>query len=578
MTSAMTTAALYPTPKQLSVSGPGCRLPAGFGVVGAPSGLVAGIPGLDATDAKAGPVRLSIDPAAVTEAGDEAYRLVVTVAGVHITARSTAGLRWGLATLVQLLRIHGEDLPGLRIDDAPAFRERGFMLDISRDRVPTMASLYALVDAMAGVKLNHLQLYTEHTFAYAGHQAVWRAADPITPEEMRALDTYAAKRGVVLTANQNSFGHFERWLRHPDYAALGETDRIIHFAPWGDCWLNPNTLCPIDPGSIALVDGLFGQLFPCCSGPYANVGGDEPCDLGMGRSKDACARLGRGRVFSDYLGKVLRSAQRHGKRPQFWCDPHPNEDDSLPRDITALIWGYGETEDFAPRLSAHAAAGREVWVAPGTGNWTTYAGRSAMRHGNLGRAATQGKAHGAVGLLNTEWGDAGHRQQWPLALLGMADGAQAAWTGGAVFDPAAAGAHVLGSAALGTWLDRLGRSDQTIPRGYGAPGFVDGNTHWHAEADRTHLSIWQSIAAGLAVLDAEMPEQGPYAEECRLSVTLARIAADRAVARRGDDPHARTAIKHRCVAAFHAYRAMWLKRSRYGGLEDSYVKLSAMMS
>ena len=75
-----------------------------------------------------------------------------------------------------------------------------------------------------------------------------------------------------------------------------------------------------------------------------------------------------------------------------------------------------------------------------------------------------------------------------------------------------------------------------------------------------------------------MPEQGPYAEECRLSVTLARIAADRAVARRGDDPNARTAIKHRCVAAFHAYRAMWLKRSRYGGLEDSYVKLSAMMS
>lgn len=567
---------LYPVPRRCVQAGPGCTLAAGFGVAGAPAGLVASVPGLGGRDDAAGRVRLAIDPAAVAEAGDEAYALRVEADGVRISARTITGLRWGLATLVQLRRGCGDALPGLAIDDAPDFRERGFMLDISRDRVPTMATLRGLVDTMAGVKLNHLQLYTEHSFAYAGHEAVWRAADPITPAEMRELDAYAAARGVVLTANQNSFGHFERWLRHPSYAHLGETDGPIRFAPWGDCWLEPNTLCPLDPGSIALVDGLFAQLFACCSGAYANVGGDEPCDLGLGRSKEACERLGRGRVFSEYLGKVLRSAQRHGKRPQFWCDPHPNEDDSLPKDITALIWGYGEKEDFSKRLAAHAGAGREVWVAPGTGNWTSYAGRSRMRHGNLGLAASQGAAHGAVGMLNTEWGDAGHRQQWPLALLGMADGAQAAWSG-ARFDAGAAGLHVLGSAALGRWLDRLGRSEEGVGRGYGSASWTDGNTPWGNDADAASLPDWERIAAAQAELEAELPAEGAFAGECLLAVRMARLGSDRAVARRRSDPEGRKAIAARCTGLFAEYRRSWLARSRYGGLEDSYVKLKTML-
>ena len=53
------------------------------------------------------------------------------------------------------------------------------MLDISRNKVPTMGQLKEAVDAFEMLKINHLQLYTEHTFAYAGHEEVWRDASPI---------------------------------------------------------------------------------------------------------------------------------------------------------------------------------------------------------------------------------------------------------------------------------------------------------------------------------------------------------------------------------------------------------------
>lgn len=62
----------------------------------------------------------------------------------------------------------------------------GYMLDVSRFRVPTMETVKRQVDILADLGYNHFQLYTEHTFAYPGHEDVWREASPFTPDEMRA--------------------------------------------------------------------------------------------------------------------------------------------------------------------------------------------------------------------------------------------------------------------------------------------------------------------------------------------------------------------------------------------------------
>ena len=98
----------------------------------------------------------------------------------------------------------------------------GYMLDVSRYRVPTMETVKRQVDILAELGYNHFQLYTEHTFAYPGHEDVWREASPFTPAEIRELDAYCAERGIELVPNQNSFGHLEHWLSHPAYNHLAE--------------------------------------------------------------------------------------------------------------------------------------------------------------------------------------------------------------------------------------------------------------------------------------------------------------------------------------------------------------------
>jgi hexosaminidase len=124
----------------------------------------------------------------------------------------------------ELRRRFPEHVPAVVITDHPDFAVRGYMLDISRDRVPTMESLEWLVAVLARCRINHLELYTEHTFAYRDHELVWRDASPMTPDELRQLDGWCHDHGIELVANQNCFGHFERWLRHDAYRHRARRD------------------------------------------------------------------------------------------------------------------------------------------------------------------------------------------------------------------------------------------------------------------------------------------------------------------------------------------------------------------
>ena len=137
----------------------------------------------------------------------------------------------------------------------PLFERCGLMLDISRNRVPTMETLRQLVDALHALQYNELQLYTEHTFAYTGHETVWQNASPMTAEEIHELDDYCGLRGIELVPNQNSFGHMERWLRHDTYRPLAECpDGFEHpLAGWRD---SGSTLYP-SKESAAFMDELY---------------------------------------------------------------------------------------------------------------------------------------------------------------------------------------------------------------------------------------------------------------------------------------------------------------------------------
>jgi hexosaminidase len=362
----------------------------------------------------------------------EGYALTISRNGVEISFRETGGLRAATATLRQLLREYGRRLPCLRIRDWPDFPRRGVMLDISRGRVPRLETLLDLAGHLADFKINELQLYTEHTFAYRNYKSVWQSWGALTGEEIQILDARCGELGIDLVPNQNSFGHLRHFLEHPKLKILAEVSGP--YEDGGDAATGnqefvrrPTTLAPNHPGTIPFLRGLYDELLPDFSSNFFNTGCDETVDLGRGQSKKLCEAKGKGRVYLDFLKKIHREVSARGKRMMFWGDiilKYPELIRELPKNAVALNWGYEANHPFAKEATQFAKAKIPFYVCPGTSTWQTLIGRHDNALANLRAAAKAGHRHGAIGYLITDWGDGGHPQppavSWPLFLAGAA--------------------------------------------------------------------------------------------------------------------------------------------------------------
>lgn len=301
----------------------------------------------------------------------------------------------------------------------------GYHLDISRCKVPTMETLYRQVDILNTLGYNHFELYTEHTFAYSGHESVWAEASPMTPSEVKTLDAYCASKDIELVPNQNSFGHLDQWLKHPKYNELAEMPQGGAVVPlWGGyVTKRPSALNPTDPDSLTFIAGLYDELFPCFRSRYVNVGCDETHDLldttGRGRSAAEIAKKGPHRVYVEFLNKIAALVKARHHVMMFWSDiifEDPSLLKEIPEDAICLDWGYEANGPFEKRAAYLALQGRVFFLCPGTSSWGSLFGRTANMMGNIKEAYEAAVKHGAKGVLLTDWGDGGHPQPWLISV------------------------------------------------------------------------------------------------------------------------------------------------------------------
>ena len=103
---------------------------------------------------------------ALASHGEQAYWVRVTSTQVLAGGRGDEAAHYAAQTLRQLVRGEGARLPALEILDWPSLAYRGVMMDVSRGKVHTLATLKRVVDELSLFKMNVLQLYTEHTFVF----------------------------------------------------------------------------------------------------------------------------------------------------------------------------------------------------------------------------------------------------------------------------------------------------------------------------------------------------------------------------------------------------------------------------
>lgn len=521
----------------------------------------------------------------------EGYRLRIGDSGVEMDAASAAAEFYGRQTLVQLTRTGDGRLPEGDVEDWPDLPVRGVMIDVSRDKVPELPTLYALIDRLAEWKVNQVQLYMEHTFAYAGHEEVWAGASPYTAADVAALDTYCRERHIELVPNQNCLGHWERWLAHDRYRPLAiHPDGFDFFGRHR----GPTTLDPSHPEARRLVASLLEELLPNFGSRRVHLGLDEPWELPDDRFGDYLA-------WMDWLAslEVMR-----GREPLAWGDvviSHPAAVGEVPPAFTVCEWGYEAGHPFAERLAAYAEAGRNVWVSPGTSSWLSLVGRWSNMTANVAAAATAAVAAGAGGLLVTDWGDLGHLQYAPVSEPGFAYAAAVSWcaaTNVGADLPAAVAAHAFAdpTGAIGEVLQELGDVHTAlVPQTPNASSLV---RHLYRPESRVGVKATSGLTAAqlddvAARLDRARAglsrsaigrDDGPVVvQEIGTAIDLLQVLVADAGHRLAGDltlagiPEAvRLGLATRIDGVAAAHRDLWRARNRPGGLDDSVSWLTRL--
>lgn len=370
------------------------------------------------------------DSDASEEAGTPgAYTLTIDIDGIAITGCDFEGVRNGVQTLRQLIRQNGAVLPVLQIEDAPAYRIRGYYLDATRGRVPTLAWLKQWADKLCLYKYNQLQLYIEHTFAFDDMSETWRGSSPLTPADILEFNQYCANLGIELVPSVSTFGHQYVAMRTQELRELGEfpedADRPFSFIER----MRHHTLNVADDRAFAFSTQLVDSYLQLFRTKRFNICADETFDLGKGQSKQEAQRVGVATLYATYVGKLCEHLSQQGHEPMFWGDiaiEMPEILETLPNNVTLLNWQY-DPEATDEKIQLVAKAGAKQIVCPAVWGWNALLPRIDDAWNNIARIARYGIDCGAEGMLVTDWGDFGHVNDPRMAVPGMIFGAQYAW-------------------------------------------------------------------------------------------------------------------------------------------------------
>jgi len=249
-------------------------------------------------------IRLSLDPTL----GKESYRLRVDERQVQISGGDPAGTFYGYQTLRQLMPVRASAamdastpwvIPGVWVDDRPAFRWRGSMLDVGKHFMPK-EFIFRFLDLIAMHKLNvfHWHLTEDQGWrieikryprlteigAWRSETMVGRPADdPLddvfdntqhggfyTQDDIREIVAYAARRFITVVPEIDVPGHSQAAIAA--YPELGNLDRPVQVSRG---WRGEAHSLNVEESTVEFFKNVYDEVFELFPSPFVHAGGDE---------------------------------------------------------------------------------------------------------------------------------------------------------------------------------------------------------------------------------------------------------------------------------------------------------------
>jgi hexosaminidase len=303
-------------------------------------------------------IRLAVDPSI---AESEGYDVVVSPASAVISARTDAGLFYGVQTLRQMLPASVEHpaavgrrlwLPVGKVSDTPRFEWRGMMLDVSRHFLPP-AGVKRFIDLLSLYKINRLHLHLADDqgwrieiksrpslAAIGGSTQVGGGPGGFyTQDEYRDLVAYAASRFITIVPEIDMPGHTNAAL-----ASIPELncDRISPPLYTG-IRVGFSALCVDSAAIYPVLEDIVREISSITPGPYFHIGGDEVMKLTHPQ-------------YLSFIERMQSIVSSNGKRMIGWGEIAPAQ---LAPSTIVQNWKKDSS-------AVHAARGGKVILSPGT--------------------------------------------------------------------------------------------------------------------------------------------------------------------------------------------------------------------
>ena len=333
-----------------------------------------------------GDIKLVIDPA--LDMNVEGYKLEVTPQVINVTAKTPAGLFYGMQTVLQLLPAEVESksvvktdwtLPCVTIEDAPRFAYRGVHLDPCRHFM-TVEETKRQIDVMAMLKMNRMHWHLTEDQGWRIEIKKYPKLTEVgatrvegegtthsgfyTQEEVKDVVAYAAERFITVVPELETPGHeLAAIAAYPHLSCTGEkvTPRIV----WG---VEELVMCAGKEDMFEFLSDVVDEMVPLFPGTYFHIGGDESPKLHWSKCPKCQERIRKEglrakdghtaeeRLQSYVIGRMEKMLAKHGKKIIGWDEILEG---GLSPDATVMSW-RGEEGGIASALQSH-----DVIMTPG---------------------------------------------------------------------------------------------------------------------------------------------------------------------------------------------------------------------
>lgn len=356
----------------------------------------------------------------------EGYRIEITEKSISIYGGGDAGCFYGIGTLIQIMDNSKNTISAMTVNDCPDMEYRGFYHDATRGRVPSVKGIKEMIDNIARFKMNSLQLYVEHSFNFDEFRSSIRTEDDyLTAEDILEIDRYCYDNFIDFIPSLSTFGHLYELLMKKEYTHLCELE---NYKPTSHFWLERmkhHTIDASNPQSFEVVSSLIDQYLPLFRSKYFNICCDETFDLCRGKN------LGKesAELYIDFVSKIAAHVTGAGKTVMMWGDivlNYPHLLSRIPEGTIILNYDYGKNPNISQIERVSLTGNRQI-VCPGTSSWSSLIEYIDISVLNILQMVLAGKKAGAIGMLNTNWGDFGHPCNPECSLYGAVFGASVSW-------------------------------------------------------------------------------------------------------------------------------------------------------